>query len=109
MAGPSVIHASAAVNEVISTNPHLKAEFGQEFEDDLFDARFREYCQSLTKLSPITARLTKRDLQKATTAIDLEQQLRYEISNIGKAFASEDGQEARKAFIEKRAPIFEGR
>ncbi len=82
---------------------------GEVVDDDLFDTRFHDYCQSLTQLSPITARLTKRDLQKATTAIDLEQQLRYEISNIGKAFASRDGQEARQAFIEKRVPTFEGR
>jgi 2-(1,2-epoxy-1,2-dihydrophenyl)acetyl-CoA isomerase len=82
---------------------------GEVVDDDAWEARFREYCQSLTRLSPITARLTKRDLQRATTAIDLEQQLRYEIANIGRAFASQDGQEARKAFLEKRDPVFEGR
>ena len=82
---------------------------GEVVDDDLFEARYREYCQSLTRLSPITARLTKRGLQKATTAVDVEQVLRYEIANIGRAFASNDGKEARKAFLEKRAPIFEGR
>lgn len=82
---------------------------GEVVDDEDFDARFHEYCQSLTRLSPITARLTKRGLQKATTAIDLEQVLRYEIQNIGRAFASDDGKEARKAFSEKRPPVFEGR
>jgi 2-(1,2-epoxy-1,2-dihydrophenyl)acetyl-CoA isomerase len=82
---------------------------GEVADDDAFEARYHEYCQSLTKLSPITARLTKRGLQKATTAVDVEQVLRYEISNIGRAFASQDGKEARKAFLEKRPPVFEGR
>jgi enoyl-CoA hydratase/carnithine racemase len=82
---------------------------GEVVDDDAFEARFEAYCQSLTNLSPITGRLTKRGLQKATTAIDLEQQMRYELQNIGRAFASRDGQEARKAFMEKRTPVFEGR
>ena len=45
---------------------------------------------------------------KATTAIDLEAQLRYELHSIGRAFASADGKEARQAFMEKRPPVFKG-
>lgn len=82
---------------------------GEVVDDDVFDARFAEYCHFLCERSPITMRLTKRGLQKATTAIDLEHQLRYEIANIGRAFGSKDGQEARRAFLEKRPPVFEGR
>jgi len=40
---------------------------------------------------------------------DLETQLRYELSNIRIAFSSEDAKEARKAFFEKRKPVFQGR
>jgi 2-(1,2-epoxy-1,2-dihydrophenyl)acetyl-CoA isomerase len=47
---------------------------GEVVEDAAFDARFREYATSLTRLSPITARLTKRVVHRATTAIDLESQ-----------------------------------
>lgn len=82
---------------------------GEVVDDDQFETRFHEYCQSLTKLSPITARLTKRDLVKATTAVNVEDVLRYEIGNIGRAFSSRDGKEARQAFLEKRPPVFEGR
>jgi 2-(1,2-epoxy-1,2-dihydrophenyl)acetyl-CoA isomerase len=39
----------------------------------------------------------------------MEQQLRYELANIRRAFASEDAREARQAFSEKRIPVFEGR
>jgi 2-(1,2-epoxy-1,2-dihydrophenyl)acetyl-CoA isomerase len=81
---------------------------GEVVDDDAFEARFHEYCQQLTNLSPITARLTKRGVGRAMS-IDLEPQLRYELNNIGKAFASHDGKEARAAFLEKRAPVFEGR
>jgi 2-(1,2-epoxy-1,2-dihydrophenyl)acetyl-CoA isomerase len=40
---------------------------------------------------------------------DPEVQLRYEVSNIRIAFASEDAKEARQAFFEKRSPVFKGR
>jgi 2-(1,2-epoxy-1,2-dihydrophenyl)acetyl-CoA isomerase len=39
----------------------------------------------------------------------MEHQLRLEVSNIRKAFGSQDGQEARRAFLEKRKPVFSGR
>jgi 2-(1,2-epoxy-1,2-dihydrophenyl)acetyl-CoA isomerase len=82
---------------------------GEVVPDDRFQERFEEYCQSLTNFSPITARLTKRVVRQATALADAEAHMRYELANIGKAFASEDGQEARRAFAEKRPPTFKGR
>jgi 2-(1,2-epoxy-1,2-dihydrophenyl)acetyl-CoA isomerase len=82
---------------------------GEVVPDDRFQGRFEEYCQSLTDLSPITARLTKRVVRRATALADAEGHMRYELLSIGKAFSSEDGREARRAFMEKRAPVFKGR
>ncbi|MGI8927536.1 MAG: enoyl-CoA hydratase/isomerase family protein [Tepidiformaceae bacterium] len=82
---------------------------GEVANDEAYEERFAEYCQSLTRLSPVTARLTKRGLVSATRQPDLAGQLRYEVHNIRMAFASDDGKEARQAFLEKRPPVFEGR
>lgn len=81
---------------------------GEVVEDDAFAARLAEYCALLAERSPITARLTKRTIGKATTAIDLESHVRFELQSISRAFRSNDAQEARKAFFEKRTPTFEG-
>jgi 2-(1,2-epoxy-1,2-dihydrophenyl)acetyl-CoA isomerase len=82
---------------------------GELVDDDKFAARLAEYCAFIAERSPITARLTKRTLFKATTSIDLESHVRFELANIQRAFRSDDAQEARKAFFEKRPPVFHGR
>ncbi len=82
---------------------------GEVVDDDKFHDRLAAYCQSLCEWSPITLRLLKRGMVKSLETNDLEQQLRYELSNIRIAFASEDAKEARSAFFEKRKPEFKGR
>lgn len=82
---------------------------GEVVDDDAFAARLADYCQQLCAWSPITLRLLKRGIARSYETTDLESQLRFEVSNIRRAFASEDGQEARRAFLEKRAPVFQGR
>jgi 2-(1,2-epoxy-1,2-dihydrophenyl)acetyl-CoA isomerase len=81
---------------------------GAVVPDAEFEARLAEYCGLIAERSPITTRLTKRGLVRAT-AIDLETQVRFELANIRRAFASQDAQEARRAFFEKRPPVFAGR
>lgn len=81
---------------------------GEAVDAAKFDDRLAEYCEELCAWSPITLRLLKRGMVAATDSINMEQQLRYEVSNIRRAFGSEDGQEARRAFLEKRPPKFTG-
>ncbi len=82
---------------------------GEVVDDAHFADRLQEYCQQLCQWSPITLRLLKRGMVKSLETTDMEQQLRYEVSNIRMAFASEDAKEARKAFFEKRKPVFTGK
>jgi 2-(1,2-epoxy-1,2-dihydrophenyl)acetyl-CoA isomerase len=82
---------------------------GEVVDDAHFAERLQEYCQQLCQWSPITLRLLKRGMVKSLETTDMEQQLRYEVSNIRMAFASEDAKEARKAFFEKRKPVFTGK
>src|SRR5579862_7962213 len=82
---------------------------GEVVDDAQFADRLARYCAELCHWSPITLRLLKRGMVKSLETSDMEQQLRYELSNIRIAFSSEDATEARKAFFEKRPPIFKGR
>ena len=82
---------------------------GEVVDADQLRPRLAAYCARLAQWSPITMRLTKRAIGRAATAIDLETHVRYELANIRRAFASEDAQEARKAFLEKRTPVMHGR
>jgi 2-(1,2-epoxy-1,2-dihydrophenyl)acetyl-CoA isomerase len=82
---------------------------GEVVEDAAFTDRLAAYCEELCAWSPITLRLLKRGMVAATDTGNMEQQLRLEVSNILRAFNSEDGQEARRAFLEKRSPSFIGR
>ncbi len=81
---------------------------GEVVDDEQFETRLSEYCQDLCRWSPITFRLLKRGMVKSLESTDMEQQLRYELANIRMAFSSEDAKEARKAFLEKRDPVFKG-
>jgi 2-(1,2-epoxy-1,2-dihydrophenyl)acetyl-CoA isomerase len=82
---------------------------GEVVDDAALEGRLAEYCEQLCAWSPITLRLLKRGMARSLETTDMEQQLRYELTNIRMAFASDDAKEARKAFLEKRKPVFVGR
>ena len=96
-------------NRTVDADEAVRLGFvGEVVDDAALEARLAEYAALLAERAPISSRLTKRGVAKAT-AIDLEAHLRYELANIRRAFATEDAGEARKAFFEKRAPNFKGR
>ena len=96
-------------NRTVDADEALRLGFvGEIVPDATFASRLAEYCTFLAERSPIASRLTKRGITRAM-AIDLEAQLRFELANIRRAFETNDAAEARKAFFEKRKPVFEGR
>jgi 2-(1,2-epoxy-1,2-dihydrophenyl)acetyl-CoA isomerase len=96
-------------NRTVDADEALRLGFvGEVVPDEQFSARLAEYCAFLAERSPIASRLTKRGITKALE-IDLESHVRYELANIQRAFSTNDAVEARKAFFEKRKPVFEGR
>ena len=96
-------------NRSVDADEALRLGFvGEVVDDDRFEARLGEYCALLADRAPIASRLTKRGLTRATR-IDLEAQVRFELANIRRAFATDDAKEARRAFFEKRPPMFQGR
>lgn len=96
-------------NRTVDADEALRLGFvGEIVPDPQFATRLAEYCAFLAERSPIASRLTKRGISRATS-IDLESHVRYELANIRRAFSTQDSEEARKAFFEKRMPVFEGR
>jgi 2-(1,2-epoxy-1,2-dihydrophenyl)acetyl-CoA isomerase len=96
-------------NRTVDAEEALRLGFvGEIVPDDRLDARLADYCAQLAERAPIASRLTKRGVARAT-AIDLEAHVRYELANIRRAFSTEDAAEARRAFFEKRTPVFTGR
>ena len=95
-------------NRTVGAEEALRLGFvGEVVPDEQFASRLAEYCGLLAERSPIASRLTKRGITRATR-IDLEGHVRYELANILRAFETKDAEEARKAFFEKRAPVFTG-
>ena len=96
-------------NRTVDAEEALRLGFiGELTSDSDFPSRLAEYCAFLAERSPIASRLTKRGITRATS-IDLQTHVRYELANIRRAFDTQDAQEARKAFFEKRQPTFHGR
>ena len=96
-------------NRSVDADEALRLGFvGEVVDEDRFEARLGEYCALLADRAPIASRLTKRGVTRATR-IDLEAQVRLELANIRRAFATDDAKEARRAFFEKRPPMFQGR
>jgi 2-(1,2-epoxy-1,2-dihydrophenyl)acetyl-CoA isomerase len=76
--------------------------------DDLMTAA-KELATKLAKNPPLAVAVHKEALNKSMRETDVVAQMTHEIAYQDKMMATEDFQEAAKAFLEKREPVFKGR
>ena len=82
---------------------------GEVVAAEELDNRLLEYCSQIAQQAPIAVRQTKRLVARAPLVVDVDGRLGEEIRLALRGLNSEDGQEAVKAIMEKRAPTFRGR
>jgi 2-(1,2-epoxy-1,2-dihydrophenyl)acetyl-CoA isomerase len=76
---------------------------------DQLEGRLLELCQSIAGQAPLAVRRTKRLVARAPLVTDPGAHAVQEIRSALAGLDSEDGQEAVRAIMEKRAPQFRGR
>jgi 2-(1,2-epoxy-1,2-dihydrophenyl)acetyl-CoA isomerase len=76
---------------------------------DRLEARLLEFCEGVAAQAPLAVRRTKRLVARSPLISDVDARVVDEIRNALAGLESEDGQEAVRAIIEKRAPRFRGR
>lgn len=85
----------------------LAAGLVQEVADDALD-RAHELAQQVAALAPLTIAAIKENLDDAQDSA-LSPYLDHECDRFLRTLATHDAQEAVRAYVEKRAPDFEGR
>ena len=75
---------------------------------DQLQARLLELCETIAAQAPLGVRRTKRLVARTPLVTDVDARVTDEIRNALAGLASEDGQEAVQAIIEKRTPEFRG-
>ncbi len=68
-----------------------------------------ELANELSKRPPIALKYTKQAIYKGLTEVDLASHIDYELSLNRMCAHTEDFEEAVKAFLEKREPVFKGK
>ena len=76
---------------------------------DQLDGRLLELCRAVAAQAPLAVRRTKRLVARTPLVTDVDGRVTEEIRSALAGLDSEDGQEAVRAILEKRAPEFRGR
>jgi 2-(1,2-epoxy-1,2-dihydrophenyl)acetyl-CoA isomerase len=76
---------------------------------DRLDERLLELCEAIAAQAPLAVRRTKRLVARAPLVTDVDARMVDEIRSALAGLRSDDGQEAVRAIMEKRAPEFHGR
>ena len=76
---------------------------------DQLEARLLGFCEAIAAQAPLAVRRTKRLVARTPLVTDVEARATDEVRNAVAGLQSEDGQEAVRAIMEKRAPQFRGR
>jgi 2-(1,2-epoxy-1,2-dihydrophenyl)acetyl-CoA isomerase len=76
---------------------------------DELEARMLELCGGIAAQAPLAVRRTKRLVARTPLVTDVDARVTDEIRSALAGLDSEDGQEAVRAIMEKRAPEFRGR
>jgi 2-(1,2-epoxy-1,2-dihydrophenyl)acetyl-CoA isomerase len=77
--------------------------------DGQLDTRLVEFCAAIAAHAPLAVRRTKHLIARTPLVTDVEARMVDEIRSARAGLNSEDGQEAVRAIIERRAPQFHGR
>ena len=112
---PRLVGTSVA-SELMLTGRFIHAEralstnlVSEVVPDDELEASAQPYIDEMLATSPMGLRLTKEGLSMAIDAAGLEAAMAIENRNQLMCSRTEDAREGMKAFIEKRAPNYQGR
>ena len=75
---------------------------------DQLETRVLEFCEAVASQAPLAVRRTKHLVARTPLVTDVDARMVDEIRRAAAGLNSEDGQEAVRAIMEKRAPKFTG-